>query len=152
MEEHIKYGHYRGGDYGVPVKLAASQAFKARSARFVYLNGSGNATICDDGANRIFGHAEESERTSSATAGVEEAKVIVDRSAIYRIPVGAGTYVATMRGKYCDIIKDSSNIQGADLTAATDKVFKIIDGDLVNNAYVDVMVAAELEAQMTGVV
>lgn len=146
-EEHIKYGHYRGGDASVPVKLAASQVFKQRSGRFVYLDGSGNAVIADDGANEIFGHAEESERTSSATAGAEQAKVIIDPTAIFRIPVGAGTYVATMRGKSCDIIKDSNNIQGADLTAADDDVLIIVDGDLVNNAWVDVMISQNERAQ-----
>lgn len=151
MNEHIKYGHYRGGDSGVPVKIAASQVFKGRSGRFVYLDGSGNAVIADDGANEIFGHAEESERTSSSTAGIEECKVIDDPSAIFRIPVGAGTYVATMRGKSCDIIKDSNNIQGADLTANTDAVLIVVDGDLVNNAYVDVRINYKERAQ-SGVV
>lgn len=99
-DDHIKFGHIRGGKVSVPVKLAASQAFKARSGRFVYLDASGYATIADDGADEIFGFAEEAERTSGSTAGVESANVIIDPSAIFRIPVGAGTYVATMRGKH----------------------------------------------------
>lgn len=151
MDGHIKYGHYRGGHVSVPVKLAASQVFKQHSGRFVYLDGSGNAVIADDGANEIFGHAEESERTSSSTAGIELANVVIDPTAIFRIPVGAGTYAATMRGKTCDIIKDSNNIQGADLTAADDDVLVIVDGDLVGNAWVDVMINQKERCQ-SGVV
>lgn len=151
MNAHIKYGHYRGGHASVAVKLAASQVFKQHSGRFVYLDGSGHAVIADDGANEIFGHAEESERTSSSTAGIELANVNIDPTAIFRMPVGAGTYVATMRGKTCDIIKDSNNIQGADLTAADDDVLIIVDGDLVNNEWVDVMINQKERCQ-SGVV
>ena len=150
-QEHIKYGHYRGGNVSVPAKWAASQVVKARSGRFVYLDGSGHLTIADDGANEIFGHAEEADRTTSATAGIEECKVNIDPSAVFRIPVGAGTYVATMRGKTCDIIKDASDIQGADLTANTDVVLIIVDGDLVDNDWVDVMINQKERCQ-SGVV
>lgn len=150
-EKYVKFGHYRGGNVSVPVKLAASQVFKARSGQFVYLDGSGNAVIADDGANEIFGHAQEAERTTSATAGAEEVKVNIDPSAVFRIPVGAGTYVATMRGKTCDLIVDASNIQGADLTAADDDVLVVVDGDLVNNEWVDVMINQKERCQ-SGVV
>lgn len=150
-EKYVKFGHYRGGKVSVAVPLAASQAFKARSGQFVYLDGSGNAVIADDGANEIFGCAQEAERTTSATAAAEQVNVVVDPSAVFRIPVGAGTYAATMRGKSCDLIKDSDNIQGADLTAADDDVLVIIDGDLVNNLWVDVMINQK-ERSQSGVV
>lgn len=138
-EKYVKFGHYKGGKIAVPVKLAASQVFKSRSGQFGYLDGSGNFVIAASGADEIFGHAESGERTSSATAGAEEINVIVDPSAIFRIPVGAGTYDATMRGKTCDIVV-TSNIQGADLSASTDDVLVIVNGDLVSNEWVEVMI------------
>jgi hypothetical protein len=150
MDEYIKYGHVRGGAIAVPVPLAASQAFKARSGRFIYLDASGYATLCAAGANEIFGHAEEAQRTSSSTAAAEVANVIVDPSAVFRIPIISGTYVATMRGKTCDI-GVSAGIQGADLTAADDDVLIIVDGDEVDNDWVDVMISQNERAQ-SGVV
>ena len=149
--EDLKYGQVRGGNVGVSAPLAASQAFKNRSGRFVFLHTNGFATIADDGADEIFGFAEESERVSSATAGEEFAKIIIDPTAVFRIPVGAGTYVLTMKGKTCDLIKDVNNIQGADLTANTDKVLIVVDGDLVDNKWVDVMLNQN-ERSQNGVV
>jgi hypothetical protein len=146
MSEQLKYGQVRGGSVSVPVPLAASQAFKAQSGRFVYLDGSGNAVLCAAGANEIFGFAQESERTSSSTAAKEKANVVIDPSAIFRIPVISGTYVATMRGDTCDI-GVSAGIQGADLTASTDDVLIIVDGDLVDNKWVDVMISQNERAQ-----
>lgn len=148
--EDFKYGLIRGGHASTPVPLAASQVIKWKSGRFVNLDGSGNAVISVAGANEIFGHIEESERTSNATAALELAKCIVDPSAVYRIPIDTGTYVAAMRGKTCDIGVTSS-IQGADLTANTDKVLVVIDGDLVDNNWVDVMINQKERAQ-SGVV
>lgn len=147
MSEQLKYGHARGGSVSVPVLLAASQTFKAKSSRFVYLDGSGYATVCDDGADEVFGFADVAAGTYSSTAGVDVANVIVDPSAVYRVPVAAGTYVATMRGKTCDILIDANGIQGADLSASTDDVLTIIDGDLVGNKWVDVMLTQKERAQ-----
>lgn len=149
-EDYVKYGHYRGGHASVPVPLAASQVFKARSGQFVNLDGSGNAVVSASGVDEVFGCAEEAERTSSSTAALEVVNVNVDPTAIFRIPVGAGTYVAAMRGKTCDIIK-TSDIQGADLTASADDVLIVVDGDLVGNAWVDVMINQK-ERSQSGVV
>lgn len=149
-QDYIKFGHYRGGKVSVPVKLAASQVFAAGSGYFVNLDGSGNAVRSVAGANEIFGYAEEAARTSSSTAGAEQVNVVVDPSAVFRIPIMTGTYVATMRGKTCDI-GVTSDVQGADLTANTDVVLIIVDGDLVNNDWVDVMINQKERCQ-SGVV
>lgn len=150
-EKYVKFGHYRGGKVSVPVALAASQAFKARSGRFVHLDGSGNAVLSDDGANEIFGFAEAAEKTYSSTAAQDVVNVVIDPSAVFRVPVAAGTYVKTMRGKTCDILIDASTIQGADLTAADDDVLVIVDGDEVDNKWVDVMINQK-ERTQAGVV
>lgn len=147
MNSHIKYGHYRGGDVKAQDKSiawAAGQVVKARSGRFVY-NNAGAITLCADGADEIMGHAEESEGTP-ATGSAVSGGIIVDPSAIYRIPVGAGTYTAAMLGKTCDL-KVTANIQGADLTASVDDVFIIVGGDIVNNEWVDVMLSQNERSQ-----
>lgn len=151
-EDYVKFGWRRGGKVSVPVPLAASQVITAKSGLFVNLDGSGDAVRSADGANEIFGYAEFDgiARTTSSTAGAEVANVIIDPSAVFRIPVLAGTYAATMRGKTCDI-KVTSNVQGADLATADDDVFVIVDGDLVGNAWVDVMINQKERCQ-SGVV
>jgi len=131
--KQLKYGHVRGGSVSVPCVLAAS-TFVAASGRFVYL-ASGIATLADDGANELFGFADVP--AGLAVAG-DIGNIIIDPSAVYRIPVGAGTYVVAMRGKTCDIII-TAGIQGADLSANTDNVFIVVDGDAVDNLWVDVM-------------
>lgn len=148
--EDLKYGQVRGGNVGVSVPIAASQAFKARSGRFVYLNDSGHAVLCGDGANELFGHAEESERTSSSVAGSEKCKVVIDPTAVFRIPVLNGTFAITMVGKTCDLI-DVGGVQGADLGTADDDVLIVVDGDVVGNKWVDVRVNPKEIAQ-SGVV
>jgi len=133
-EDYIKFGYIRGGDrLAKDVVWKASQTVKARSGRFV-INDAGAIAIAGDGANEIFGHADEAEGTPATGA---PARVVIDPTAIFRVPVMAGTYVKAMDGKTCDI-KVTANVQGADLTAATDDVLIIVGGDLVNNEYVDV--------------
>jgi hypothetical protein len=153
MGEQLKYGHIRGGTVSVPVPLAASQAFKAKSGRFVYLPATtGHATICASGADEVFGFAEEYQRTSSSTAAAEKANIIIDPTAVFRIPVSTGTYVVSMRGKSCDIITNATTgIQGANLVAADDDVLIVVDGDDVDNKWVDVMISQNERAQ-SGVV
>lgn len=143
--KQLKYGHTRGGSVSVPCATAAS-TFVAASGRFVYLN-AGVATLADDGANEIFGFAD-------VAAGLQVAgtinNIIIDPTAIFRIPVIAGTYVAAMRGKTCDLII-TGGIQGADLTASDDDVLIVVDGDEVSNLWVDVMLNPKEIAQ-SGVV
>lgn len=148
--KQLKYGHTRGGSVSVPVALAASQTFVAASGKFVYL-AAGLATIADDGANEIFGHATIEAGVTSSTAGKQIVSVIVDPSAIFRVPVAAGTYVVAMKGKTCDILIDANGIQGADLSASADDVLIVVDGDEVDNLWVDVMINQKERAQ-SGVV
>jgi hypothetical protein len=146
-ENYIKYGYIRGGDRLLKdVVWKASQVVKARSGRFV-INDAGAIAIAGDGANEIIGHADEAEGTPATGA---PARVNNDLTAIFRVPVMAGTYVKAMDGKTCDI-KVTSNVQGADLTAATDNVLIVVGGDLVNNEYVDVRINPK-EISQAGVV
>lgn len=144
--KQLKYGHTRGGSVSVPCPLAASQTFKAASGRFVYL-AAGLATLADDGADEIFGHVEDV-GAFSATAGKDIVNVNVDPTAVFRIPVAAGTYVLTMRGQTCDLLIDANGIQGADLSnESADNILIIVDGDTVDNRWVDVMISQNERAQ-----
>lgn len=143
--EQLKYGWIRGGKVSTQVPIAATQTIVAASGRFVYMN-AGAATIADDGQDHLFGFLEAPAAVSPTTGTLYDC--IIDMTAVYRIPVGAGTYVAAMLGDTCDIII-TAGIQGADLTGSTDNVLTIVGGDAVNNKYVDVMLTPKEWAQQT---
>ena len=132
--EDLKYGHVRGGKIGSPSTWVGSDVLKWQSGMFVIKSGN-SVAIAADGANELLGAAEDSERT---TAALDPVNIISDPSAVYRIPVLSGTYVVAMQFKTCDL-KVTSNVQGANLAAADDDVFIVIDGDAVDNNWVDVM-------------
>ena len=143
MSEQLKYGHTRGGSVSAPVPVAA-ETYYAQSGRFVYMD-DGVATLCGDGADEIFGFCD---CASGLKVAGDIYNVIVDPSAVYRIPVDGGTYVVGMIGDTCDI-GVTSNIQGADLEANTDMVFIIVGGDAEDNNWVDVMLNPNQRAQQT---
>lgn len=130
----LKYGQIAGGHIAVPVAIAASQTITARSGKFVYMN-AGAATLNVDGSTTVFGFLEAA--AGSPSTG-DLFNCIIDLTAVFRIPVNAGTYVIGMVGDSCDI-SISSNVQGAQLNASTEDTLIIVGGDAVNNYYVDVM-------------
>lgn len=134
MGEDLKYGWRHGGRVSVPVAMAASQAIGAQSGRFVYMS-AGAATLCVDGSTTIFGFLDTYAHTPTV-GDIEDC--IIDLTAVFRIPVNAGTYAVGMIGDYCDI-SVSSSVQGAQLNASTENLLIIVGGDAVDNAYVDVM-------------
>ena len=134
MSKALKYDWIKGGEVSVPVAMAAAQVISARSGKFVYMN-AGAATLNVDGTTSIFGFLESHAHTP--TVG-DYLNCIIDLTAVFRIPVNAGTYVVGMIGDYCDI-SISSNIQGAQLNASTEDTLIIVGGDADNNYYVDVM-------------
>ncbi len=134
MSKQLKYGWSHGGKVSVPVVMAASQAIAAASGRFVYLS-AGAATLNVDGVGSIFGFLEAHAHTP--TVG-DILNCIIDLTAVFRIPVNSGTYVIGMLGDTCDI-SVSSGIQGAQLDHSDENTLTIVGGDLVDNAYVDVM-------------
>lgn len=139
MEKLLKFGHVRGGKTSTPVVLTAACAFIAKSAKFVYIGAAGTAVNCADGCDHVFGWAET--EPDASTAAGKTANVIIDPSAVYRIPVVTGTYTAAKYlGRNCDL-GVVATIMGADLTAHADDVFLIVGGDETLN-YVDVMVNA----------
>lgn len=137
--KQLKYGWIRGGRQGFEVLVAAAQTILAASGKFVKRTAAGTATatLAVDGSTEIIGHLEC--EAIATTAGTEKRWCINDPTAVFRIPVNSGTYARTMKGKTCDI-SVSSSIQGAQLDASAEDTITIVDGDEVNNAWVDVMI------------
>ena len=138
--KQLRYGQIKGPEVQIPVSIGASEVIKWASGRFVKADGSGRVEIAVDGTTEILGwlDAELGEGTASATEGASKGILNPSLDAIYRIPINAGTYVASMQFKTCDLAVTSS-IQGAKLDASGEDTVMIVDGDLVNNEWVDVM-------------
>lgn len=136
--EALKYGPIHKGsgrDMAIPYEIAATQTVKARSGRFVDRDANGRVTIATAASTRLLGWLDAHESSSHPVGTKFGVYSSVDR--VYRIPINAGTYVNTMQGDLCDI-SIASSIQGADLTASAKDHFIIVDGDEVNNKWVDV--------------
>lgn len=137
-ESDLVYGWVRGGHVSHPVPIGASEVFKSASGKFVKSDGSGRAEVAGAGNAAIWGHLEVEEVTVGATEGAETRNMIVDHSAVFRIPVNSGTYVATMLGKTTDL-SVATSIQGAALDLSSDDVIRLVGGDVANNYWVECM-------------
>src|SRR3990167_2824959 len=153
--KHLKYGKIKGHslvigrpDTSGGLTWAASQVIGNQSGKFVYMN-AGAITLCLDAVAYIFGWAEEQANTP-ASGDVVEGGIDVALDAIYRIPVNSGTFAAGMIGDLCDI-SISSNIQGAQLNASVENLLIVVDGDLVNNNWVDVKINPAVQGASVGV-
>lgn len=138
MGEQLVYGWIRGGSVKIPVPIGASEVIKDRSGKFVKNDASGRAEIAGDGDAALFGHLVCEELTTDSTEGSTVRDMIVDPSAVFRIPVNSGTYAATMLGETCDL-SVTSDIQGAQLDASSEDTVRIVGGDAVDNNWVDLM-------------
>jgi hypothetical protein len=136
--EQLIYGQIRGGKASHPAPIGASEVFKNQSGKFVSNDGSGRAEVAGDGTAAIWGHLECEEFTASATEGADVRNLVVDPSAVFRIPVNSGTYVVAMLGKTCDL-SVATSIQGAQLDASSEDTLRIVGGDDVDNNYVELM-------------
>lgn len=134
--EMLKYGRINeseGSAELVPVTMVASQVIKARSGRFVFMV-AGGATLVIDTSTTIFGVLNAHEHTPDV--GVIFS-CDADLGGIWRIPINSGTFVIGMVGDFCDL-SSSSDIQGAALDVSTRDHLVIVNGDAVNNKWVDV--------------
>lgn len=136
--KQLLYGQIRGGEEGDEYILAASQTILNASGKFVKrtADDTDTVTLAADGTTELVGHLEC--EAIASTVGTEKRKVVRDLTAVFRIPINAGTYTHLMKGKTCDL-SISSNVQGAQLNASTEDTLIVVNGDLVNNAWVDVM-------------
>ena len=137
--KQLKYGQISGGNIGYDHILTAAQTILAASGKFVARAGDGTdtVTLADDGSTELLGHLEC--EAIADTDGDEVRKIVCDPTAVYRIPIDSGTYTHLMKGKDCDIAI-SNNVQGAQLDASVERTLRIVNGDLVNNEWLDVMV------------
>ena len=145
--EMLKYGRINeraAGANMVDVAMVASMDVKAKSGRFVFMV-DGAATLCQSDSATIFGVINTHEHTPDVG---DKVACDIDLTGIWRIPVITGTYVVAMQGEKCDLVIDT--VQGADLTASSYDLVIIVDGDLVNSKWVDVMMNPEEWGNDTG--
>lgn len=158
MAEQLKYGPIINEDAcaKVPAIVTASETFRAKSGRFVTLNTTyGTYEVADDGDTLLAGWMEIADGVTS-TGDVGVLIPAANCPVVFRIPVYAGTYVQTMFGKTCDLVRATVGgvtlVQGAKLDASGEDNLIIVGGDLVNNDYVDVMFNPSKITGLTGVV
>ena len=149
----LRYGRIAGGELGFVLEMGASEVIKAQSGRFVSPDTASTPNrgeIAVAGDTELLGWIELAEQTCSSTEGGTSGWCINDLTAVFRVPVNTGTFTRIMKGKVCDLAV-TSDIQGVDLTASGEDVVWIMDGDLVNNYWVDVRLNP-LKMCATGVV
>ena len=139
---HIRYGQVKGPEVNIGGYVwAASQAVKNKGGKFVFL-AAGALTLNIAGSASILGWALERERTP--TVG-DKVAVNVAHDAVYRIPLATGTTFAEgMKGDTCDLavgtsVEGDTSVQVATPAVTTNLTLVIVDGDLVNSYWVDVM-------------
>lgn len=145
--EMLKYGCVNPiGKTAVAVAMAASQVITAASGKLVYMD-AGAATLCDSTGAYIFGGVESEAETPSTG---EKKNCIIDLSAIFRLPIAAGSYVVGMQGDMADI-EINSNVQGVELDDSTQNLVLVVDGDVTNNKWVDVVMNPAVWGASVGV-
>ena len=154
-----KYGPIKFEDKAtrLPWPVAASEQFRLKSGRFVTKGTNGPAEVADDGDTLLLGWLDpENGETLSVSGDMGILIPAAGDKTVYRIPINAGTYVATMQGKTCDLVRATVGgvtlVQGAKLDASGEDNLIIVDGDLVNNEWVDVMINPDKVTSLTGVV
>ena len=139
--QRLKYGWEQDGVVGV---ACTAIVCKQASGHFVDLDGSGYATLCTDASTYIFGALEG---VGDETITLYDKKMCrVTPQGKYRIPVGSGTMTQALIGKTCDLVV-ASNVQGAALGTSARDIIRIVDGDIANNKWVDVvLMPAKMDA------
>ncbi|MEA2036151.1 MAG: hypothetical protein U9O94_01480 [Nanoarchaeota archaeon] len=149
----LKYGMIKNESSApvIEISMGAEEVIAQASGRFVVDDGSSRMEMAADGSTLLAGWVELPEGkyysstgiyTCSATEGADKAPftpISACLGVVFRIPVDSGTYTANMKNNTCDLAV-SSNIQGVQLDASAEDTLIVVDGDLVNNAWVDVMV------------
>lgn len=147
----------------ISIPMGASEVVAAQSGRFVIDDGSSRAEIAGDSDGLLMGWVELPEGkfydadyiyTCSSTEGLDIAPFVPISAmlgVVVRMPINSGTFAITMINNTCDI-SVSSNIQGVQLDASAEDTLIVVGGDLVNNAWVDVIVNPDKIAGLTGVV
>ncbi len=158
----LKYGIFKNECVApiLSIPMGASEVIPAGGC-FVTNDGSGRAETAGDGDSLLAGFvmpveldADKAYQTCSATEGgtvVPFIPISTMLGAVLRLPVTGGTYVAAMVGETADL-EVVSNAQGVQLDASAEDTVIVVGGDLVANAYVDVVVNPSKITGITGVV
>ena len=142
----LKYGAESLNSYCYSVTMAASVNLYPASSYFVTFDSSGNAALTAATSTFISGAivgvgagnpggTTPTYYTTSSTAGAESFACTSDLSAVFRVPVGSGTYARSNRGKLCDLVI-TAGVQGAAVQVATRGHLRLLDGDETNNKWV----------------
>ncbi len=150
------YGVVKGEPVGVPAPITTSEVFRKKSGRFV-TNNAGNMELADDGDTLLAGWMEYGGDNTSAAGDIGTFyPAELNQNIVFRIPINAGIYVASMLMKTCDLARGTqfgqTNTQGAKLDGSGEDVLLIVGGDLVNNLFVDVVFYSAKLTGRTGVV
>jgi len=161
----LKYGPIKMESIAlkIPMPMGASEVIAAKSGRFVVDDGYSRMEVAGATAALLTGWVELPEDgfytsagifTCSATEGGSKALFTPIQALIgvvIRLPITTGTFEITMRNNTCDLAAVASNIQGVDLTASSYDPLLIVDGDLENSEWVDVIPNVVNITGLTGV-
>lgn len=144
--QRLKYGVESLNSYFYSVTMAASTNLYPLSSYFVTFDASGNAALTAATSTFISGaimgvgagnplSATPTYYTTSSTAGADSFPCTSDLSAVFRAPVGSGTYARSNRGKLCDLVI-TAGVQAVATQVATRGHLRLLDGDETNNKWV----------------
>jgi hypothetical protein len=134
-EKRVKYDKIRGDSVGVVhnIPVAASQAFKLNSGKFVKLDANKRADIADSGDSELFGWAlVGGDTTSSSDAGGTKISVDTSPLSVFELPIDetlTETELAALLGETCDLIV-TSDIQYADVGESSEDTIQIVGYDV----------------------
>jgi len=153
--KQLRYGIIKGecSSTKIPMNVGASEVIPAGGA-FVKTDGSGRLEVAGDGSTLLAGFLETEAQTASAVEGFTVGNFYPAGGAlclVVRLPITGGTFVAAMRGKTADL-EVVAGVQSVQLDASAEDTVIVVDGDLVDNAWVDVMINVDKIASLTGVV
>lgn len=148
--QRLKYGVESLNSYFYSVTMAASTNLYPLSSYFVSFDASGNAALTTASSTFISGAiigvgagnpggTNPGYYTTNATAGAESFACTSDLSAVFRAPVGSGTYARANRGKLCDLVI-TNGVQAVATQVATRGHLRLLDGDETNNKWVIVQI------------
>lgn len=148
--QRLKYGVESKNSYFYGVTMVASTNLYPLSSAFVTFDASGNAALTAATDTFISGaiiapgagnplSSTPTYYTTSSTAGGESMACTSDLSAVFRAPVGSGTYARSNRGKLCDLVI-TSGVQAVATQVSTRGHLRLLDGDETNNKWVVVQI------------
>jgi len=158
----IRYGHREGPGKGREYTVAADQYFARRGGKFVFMDGTGVAKLCQTGydyttpatTNAVYGWAESPKDTdgksSYKSSSGDKMFVIYGTDDVYELPATAANVAASWIGRGAKIYTAGAThamVQYAGLnTTLASCCLNIVDVDTTNNT-VFVKIKPEVKQQ-----